>query len=349
MHKLAYLACSLALLSSLMGCQQGPSGNNNGAAYFSKIKDAEQLICQEQFSEAVHTYQLAFNEIEKPFGKDVFNAALASAIIGQTAQRDTFLQFIINNTIDLTFVQSVFLEQYLNIEAWNVLIHQRQLEIDEQMLGASKAMFDREQLYRPQYGTHDAEIEANRKLNLAQVLEITDESGFPCHFTMGYRRGMLGQDFHVVLHHTAQRRGKDKSIFDLKPLLKEAVEQGRFDPETAIFYLSFQNEANGRYDMLSTWQYKNPLLPDSLNQLVWISKFSEAEKAEIDSTRAEWHANSINEVLMKAAFLAKSDYPFIFSGVKTAVRTLRDDLGAEQVLERYQVATGRMEAYQIQK
>ena len=38
------------------------------------------------------TEEQAFNRIEKPFGKDVFNAALASQLAGQLETRDQFRQ-----------------------------------------------------------------------------------------------------------------------------------------------------------------------------------------------------------------------------------------------------------------
>lgn len=129
----------------------------------------------------------------------------------------------------------------------------------------------------------------------------------------------------------------------MEPILKSAVKNGRLDPEQAIFYLNFQNDnEKGIFEVYSSWQYKHPLLPDSLNNKVWYPKLDEEHLSRVNEKRKEWFANSLTDISIKANFMNKSKLPFIFTSVKKSIGNLHDDLDKETVLEQYQMMTSRM-------
>jgi hypothetical protein len=311
--------------------------------YHKLINEAELFICSKNYQKAVQIYAQAFKQIDKPFGKDVFNAALSCAIIKDQSTLITYLKKIVNNLDDLSFVESVFVDKYLSLASWNAILKQKSIAYNPTLRQEFVEILERDQQFRPMYETHDDTINANRKINLKRILEITDKKGFPSHQELGYTKYLKRQNHDIVLHHTAQRRSGDKTVMDLEPLLKEAVNKGRFDPERAIFYLNFQNDLEkGIFEVYSSWQYMHPLLPDSLNKKVWFPNLNEIQLKKANAKRKEWHANNINDIALKVIFLTNHDLPFLFSAVSKTEAHLSDEYDKETVLEQYLSITKNM-------
>ena len=328
----------LLLLTIISSCYE--SKEYNSEKYFEHINNAELAICNENFEKSLIEYEIAFGLIEKPFGKDVFNSALSSQLINDYEKRDYFLQQIIDNSDELDFVKSVFVGKYMTEQEWKKLVSKKELRYDKALRVEFKEIYTRDQLFRPMYETHDDTINSNRKINLKRILEFTNSNGFPSQVELGYSNYLRSQPHDIVLHHTAQRRSYDKTVIDLEPILKSAVKNGRFDPEQAIYYLNFQDDIEkGRFEVYSSWQYKHPLLPDSLNEKVWFPKLDNEQTSNLNEKRKEWFANSLTDITTKTEFLNKSGLPFIFSSVKKSMANLQDDFDKDTALEQYQMAT----------
>jgi hypothetical protein len=331
----------LLIIVNTIGCSKPKE--YNAEKYFEHINNAELAICDKNYEKAVSEYEFAYKKIEKPFGKDVFNSALSSQLIENSDKRDGYLQQIINNSTELDFVKSVFLDKYMTEQEWNKLVSKRKIEYNQTLRTEFNEILARDQLFRPMYETHDDTINSNRKFNLKRILELTNSNGFPSQVELGYTNYLRRQPHDIVFHHTAQRRSYDKTVIDLEPILKSAVKNGRFDPEQAIFYLNFQNDQEkGRFEVYSSWQYQHPLLPDSLNKKVWFPKLDKEEILKVNQKRREWYANSISDISTKANFLNKSGLPFIFSSVNKSVGNMPDDFDKEKALEQYNLFTMRM-------
>lgn len=331
----------LLLLTIISSCSENKEYNSE--KYFEYINNAELAICDENFEKAIKEYEVAFNAIEKPFGKDVFNAALSSQLIKNYEKRDNYLQQIINNSNELDFVKSVFVSKYMTEKEWKKLVSKRELKYDQKLRTEFNEIQARDQLFRPMYETHDDTINSNRKINLKRILELADTDGFPSQVELGYSEYLRSQPHDIVLHHTAQRRSYDKTVTDLEPILKSAVKNGRFDPEQAIYYLNFQDDQEkGRFEVYSSWQYKHPLLTDSLNSKIWFPKLDEQQTRIANELRNQWYANSLSDITKKTEFLNNSEFPFIFSSVKKSIAELRDDFDKETALEQYGLFTIQM-------
>lgn len=311
--------------------------------YYTHINKAELFICDNNFNQAVEKYKLAFKEIQLPFGKDLFNAALCCQMSNRLSYRNKYLKTIISNSDELEFIQSKFLNVYMTNEEWEQLFSNKQKKYNSSMRNEFREIFNRDQQFRPQYNTHDDTINENRKINIERIQHITDSIGFPSHIELGFTNNLRGQNHDIVLHHTAQRRSRFKSILDLEPMLYKAVSEGRFDPEKAIFYINFQNDPEkGKFEVYSSWQYKHHLLPDSLNNKVWFSKMSELKKLNANKKRKEWMANTIDQIARKSDYLAKTDLPFIFTSVRKSIAEFDVNLDVDSAHEQYEKFTLEM-------
>ena len=334
------MRCSTYLILLILLCSCSKAKDFNAPEYYKHINQAELAICNTDFEEALNEYRTAFTKIEKPFGKDLFNAALVSELKNYHQIRDAYLQDIINNSNDLGFVESVFVGHYMNEEEWKILVNNRVVKYDQELYREFEHMRAEDQLFRPMYGTHDDTINAIRKRNLEQIKKLTDSIGFPSHIELGYSKTFWNQPHDMVLHHTAQRRSYDKSVIDLEPILRSAVESGRFDPEKAILYLNFQDDREKDYfEVYSSWQHKHPLLPDSLNNKVWYMKLNAEQRQMANATREKWFANSIEEIEVKSKYLNDTGLPFVFTSVRKSIGLMEDDLDKESALRQYHART----------
>ncbi len=301
---------------------------------------AEIAICDGDFGSASNYYSLAFREIKKPFGPDVYNAALSNQFSNNLDERNLNLQLLINNSDDLSTLKSIFVNTYLDENLWNSFIEKRTTAYDSTLRNEFKLIYERDQLFRPMYDTHDDTIQANRIINMNRILSITDSLGFPSQIELGYRKTLRGQNHDVVLVHTSQRRSSDKNIIDLEPILCKAVNEGRFDPEQAISYLHFQNDTDKRdFEVYSTWQYRHHLLPDSLNNKIWLVNLNKEKYERANELRKKWNADQLDDIATKSDFMSRSNIPFIFTSVMTFVENMPTELTLEEALEQYKMNT----------
>jgi hypothetical protein len=314
--------------------------------YHTLVNEAEHLICRDSLKDAINIYQSAFKYIDKPFGKDVFNTALASALIKDDKNVRAYLQMLINNSDNFQFIKSTFVGTYIQEAQWNDMLAQKKVQYNIELRNEFKYIHERDQLFRPLYEQHDDTIKANENINLKRINDITTIQGFPSHQELGYTEYLRGQNHDIVFHHLTQRRSRDESVIDLEPTLKSAVMQGRFDPEQAIFYMHYQNDlSKGNFEVYSVWQYKHPLLPDSLNNKLWIPKLNKEEIDEANRIRHEWHANSLQAIALKASFLSRTNLPFIFTCVRRSIANFNDNFTKEKAFEQYNMIRRHMDEY----
>jgi len=314
--------------------------------YHEIINKAELLICSANYEQASKEYNRAFQKIIKPFGHDIFNAALVSQLANKSDARDDYLQLLINNSDDLGKIKSIFVDAYITQEAWDQLLADRKVEYNLELRGEFKEIHERDQLFRPMYETHDDTINANRIINMNRILELTEFKGFPSQIELGFTESLWGQNHDIVLHHTAQRRSRDKNIMDLESILLQAVNKGRFDPERAIFFLSMQNDSDKRnFETYSIWQHVHPQLPDSLNNKIWLPNLTEEQETSANEIRMLWSADKLDDIAAKSNFKAKSSLPFIFTSVRKSIGNMSDEYDLQQALEQYKMATSWMKEY----
>ncbi|MEM6697961.1 MAG: hypothetical protein AAF599_06170, partial [Bacteroidota bacterium] len=108
---------------------------NNEAitTYHILTNKAEIAICEGDFDRASKNYSLAFREIKKPFGSDVYNAALSNQLSNNLAERNLNLQLLINNSDDLSMLKSIFVNTYIDENLWNSFIEKRTTEYNSRL------------------------------------------------------------------------------------------------------------------------------------------------------------------------------------------------------------------------
>lgn len=346
MSQFYLLLFSFALLLSLSSCNQPQEINI--PRYYELVKDAEMQIVNEEYKEAINLYQNAFPLIEKPFGKDVFNAALASQLANLYDERDQYLQIIINNSENAEKTKSVFVGTFLTQEQWDNLLNKKVPAYDSVQRAEFAGIMKKDQLYRPHYDEFDEIIKENEKSNLQQILSFTEQYGFPSQIELGYREDLNGQDHNIVLIHVTRRRAKDKSIMNLKNLMRNAVDAGRMDPEAAVAYIYYQKDDSDSSDYMHLsqyWVYTHDALPDSLKTKIMRDPGIPKEVKAHNELREKWYATTLTERKEKLHFLKKTKLPFIFSSVNRNMNTIDFTflIPEDELLDKYESMTKGME------
>lgn len=320
----------------------------NISRYHQLVNKAELAICQDNFSNAYLFYREAFNHIDKPFGKDLFNAAIVAGKQNDQKMLSEYLQKLVNNLEDFDHLKSVFVKTYISEEEWETLLSNRKVDFDPEFKKEVREVFYRDQMYRGNYDVQDSNLYNNLIINLKWILAKTRESKFPAQQELGYKSMFIGQEHHLVLHHATQRRSYDKSLIDLEPLLLQAVLTGRLDPELAIQYMIFQND-DLRFKNLTVWQYEHGLLPDSLKTIYWSPKKTDNAK-EIDSVRNSWHACSMADAERKVEYLSENlSSSFIFTSVNKAEGNIDESLNKNDAFDTYKLLTKDKKPFHIKK
>lgn len=305
--------------------------------YHALINQAELAICANNLKESSLIYQEAFNHIDKPFGKDLFNAALVQEELNNKEALSDYLQQLVNNLDDFDYLKPFFVDSKISNHEWQTLLQNREISFDPSFKNEVKEIFVRDQMYRPDYDNYDSLIYNNLITNLRWIIEKTISNNFPAHQELGYSYNLRGEGHLLVLHHAAQRRSYDKSMIDLEPILYEAVLSGRLDPEAAIQYMAYQNDKLD-FKNVTVWQFHHSQLPDSLNSIYWISDVPYESNA--DSTRMKWLACTISDAEKKAQYLSENlSSEFIFTSVHKSEGYIDEKLNLEQALATYHSLT----------
>ena len=311
--------------------------------YHHLTNQAELSICYGNYKKASIEYESAFKYISKPFGADVFNAALVNQLIHNIDLRDQYLMILINNLDDQIKVIETFVGNYISKDSFDLLMSKRKIKYNVRLKNEFKEIEKRDQLFRPMYDTHYDTINANRIINMNRITSLTDSIGFPSHIELGYTANLVAQKHDIVLLHTAQTRSRDKTIIDLEPLLYNAVTEGRLDPVRAIFYLSMQNDLDKEsFVVYAADQLKHHLLPDSLNSKIWVPDLDSAQTSNANKTRNKWYADLLDDITLKRNFKNRTSMPFIFTSVRTTMGYLPSHLNQEEALEQYKLGTSWM-------
>ncbi len=306
--------------------------------YHDLVNRAELAIWSDSLSISSQLYQEAFSHIDKPFGKDLFNAALVE---GQLHNKETLLQYLqqlVNNLDEFDHLKSAFVNSKISNQEWQNLLEDREVSFNTELKKEAEKILNRDQMHRPKYDTHDSLIYENLITNLQWILEKIKSSEFPSHKELGYRQSLRGQDHHLVLHHAAQRRSYDKTMIDLESILYEAVRSGRLDPERAIQYMIYQND-NLDFQNYIVWQFHHSLLPDSLTSVYWSTDLTE-KSSLVDSTRLSWMACSMSDAEKKAKYLNENlSSEYIFTSVNKAEGNLDERLEFEEAMATFKLLT----------
>ncbi len=282
--------------------------------YYPQINKAELEIVQGNYKKALLHYKKAFKSIKvSGFGKDYYNASMCCNLLGELELGFKYIEKIIGKGVAYNFFK-------MNEHHFENLIYDtRWDDIMTEYQSRQTASFGRtvsvliqgtlgEILFR------DTESREARKrgekvnvvksdsLNIASLLKIVAEEGFPREEVIGMRNATdISNDFYqlVILHHM-RNWSKDRQKVDLRPMIKEWIKEGRMYPETGMDFINFGNSLVEREYPVSYGRVN--MIRFMGDDSFYTKNYTAEEMREIDKQRSELGLESIKEYESKQAF-----------------------------------------------
>jgi hypothetical protein len=289
-------------------------------SYFDLVNEAELLICDSNYPAALEHYDKAFQLKENPFGKDVYNAWIASFIIDDEARYKTYSSNLIkhgafaNDQVTNNLLSQIengpkkdrYSKIYLELKA------KIKLEIDTVYYNQLATLLTEDQkqrkhfsdIYGAQYniGGRDA-LNTFDSLNVLKLINLIKQKGFPTEAKVGYSKNFPTNPpiYSVVLAHDRSWTNRET----LDSLLHDKVLSGDFPAmEYAdlknLSYESFHDSA-ARYQQYKYVNYglnKFYIIDGSL----YIIRLSNKDTTVYDPARKELHMDSVKEMCIKGEF-----------------------------------------------
>lgn len=234
--------------------------------YYALIDSAEISIVDSIYNSALNYYNKAFSIVDKPYGKDLYNASLCASNL-EAFKTTTFL---LNQLVDKGITRDYFenhkyFASYRNSDSWKEFLNSYEVHRDTlrkhinlDLRNKIIKMIDRDQYftqkkYDPGYG--DSVFIVGYK-NVKNILEIINYYGFPDSNMIGLEELSSECLFQIILIHFYQckayfndpkfinserriefiKKGIDFNYINLDSILKNAIFEGKYNP-TSMYSL----------------------------------------------------------------------------------------------------------------
>lgn len=251
------LLCSIAFILSAFAATLQASAQAS-MAYLSKINEAELLIADSLYSEALGKYKQAFDLNPAPRANDYYNAAVCATLTGNNK---TALQHLGNLSC-----KGIALEELETGQAFKALAGTKDWQRFAQKYKSNsrKCAGNLNQTYRDTllamvasdqyYHRIRAELSASNtdaallaayvdsidyitNRNTDALLKLVARYGFPSEAKVGATKADGSVLYNILLRHAVQRGRQD-----ILPVLRQAVEKGEFPPHVYAYHDEYHNK-----------------------------------------------------------------------------------------------------------
>jgi hypothetical protein len=235
--------------------------NSNWRTYYALVDTAEINIVDSVYQKALSYYNKAFNIVEIPYGKDLYNAALCASKIGDYTKTTDLLNHLVEKGIaKVYFEDNDYFMEYRKSQSWkdfvdnyNIQRNKYNANINSHLKDKFKNMLDRDQYYtvrKYNTGYGDSCFIENYK-QIKDFIEIINKYGFPDENLIGLTTLPFENIYGLIIIHFFQNKdyfnhprffndekrneyinkGIDFNSINLDSILKVAVFQGKYHPQ----------------------------------------------------------------------------------------------------------------------
>ncbi len=257
-HKLKYVMnfiTKLIFLTSILFSCKTNGQLDYRISYHPYINSAELAVIDQNYRLAFENYERAFSSEKIGFGRDYQNAALCAIEIKEYSRAIEFLEKLVSKGIEKSYFENnkklygelngygfeEFLDRFDEIR-------RRTFEqtVNYEVMGELGRLENRDQEFRYDYKIF---IDTIRKIdaeNISSFLDIVSQHNFPPEEMLGLQSPQadnLGY-YHIIWHHLKNWKS-DTSLIDIRPILIEAVKQGKLSSSDAASYLDIVSSKTG--------------------------------------------------------------------------------------------------------
>lgn len=216
--------------------------------YHPVINEAELLVVDRDYQQALNTYKKAFAAVPSPFSRDYYNAAICALELQDRKQTFNYLEELVQKGVGLEYLeQQPVLDSLRSTKHWKKFAkkYPKRREKYEQKLNKElradlDELYARDQYFRQAEGgwrVHGDTIRKIEDANTKLLLGWVEEYGYPGEDQIGLADTLeLLPRFTVVI----ERQTKARKGHDFTEVLTEAVQQGHIAPQAAAYLLDQQ-------------------------------------------------------------------------------------------------------------
>lgn len=294
--------------------------SQNYIAYHKTINKAELKVVESDFKKSLEYYQIAFNSVNKPFNKDLYNASLcavksgndsiANMLIRQMILKGTRLKYFKNKSFK-RFRKSKFWKQLKQDE--NRLLEIANQNINKKLFSQLKNLDESDQAIRKRrfgYPMSDT-IRKVDSINMIKLIRIFDEFGYPDENVLGVKNPKYYYSPQmIVLRHFYQgqsiEQAKENILGDF--IFKE-LERGKICP------LIYSNWEDKRFSRIHKKNKYGTVAVVYSNKKYYKNELSNIP--ELDKNREKIGIGTYNDYVLKTIFQENQDefYFGIYEGI----------------------------------
>lgn len=245
---LLYVAAVL-LVQHYTFAQQTPDYTK---VYHPLINQAELLVVDREYEQALDVYKQAFAAVPSPFARDYYNAAMSALELQDRKKTFHYLDKLVLKGVSLEYLERrPALDSLRTTKHWKKFAkkypkrrQKYEQHLNKELRADLDELYARDQYFRQAKGglrVHRDTIRAIEEANTKLLLGWIEEYGYPGEDLIGLADTLeLLPRFTIVI----ERQTKARDGHDFAEVLTQAVQQGRLAPYAAAYLLDQQAGAN---------------------------------------------------------------------------------------------------------
>ena len=223
--------------------------------YHPQINQAELAIVDEDYHLALQHYNRAFESIPTGFARDYHNASLCAIAIGEWKSALDFMRALVAKGVEKSFFEKNA-DWYVELQGqgWGAFINQyeetRKMSfgktVDYQFIGRLGELENRDQAFRYSYELYRDTIKKIDQENIEEFLRLVEQKGFPTEEMLGVKEptSIRGRYYLIIWHHLKNWKS-DTTLSDIRPVLLDALKNGKLPPEAVAEFLNVSESKAG--------------------------------------------------------------------------------------------------------
>ncbi|WP_139307912.1 hypothetical protein [Pontibacter flavimaris] len=220
--------------------------------YHPVINEAELLVVDKKYEQALEAYQRAFAAVPSPFARDYYNAVICALLLQERGKTFNYLEELVQKGVSLEYLErQPVLDSLRSTKQWQKFAKKypkRRAKYEQKLNKELRADLDelyaRDQYFRQAKGgwrVHGDTITKIEAANTKLLLGWIEEYGYPGEDLVGVADTLeqLPRFTVVIERQTKARKGQD-----FTEVLTQAVQQGRIAPQAAAYLLDQQAGAS---------------------------------------------------------------------------------------------------------
>ena len=214
--------------------------------YYDLINEAEKYITNNELAKADIYYKDAFNHLEQPPAKDLYNSM--TVLLKLKKYESAYHYYEILKCLEYNFDENYFTTNFPDYIKYKK--NPCRFKLDLTYKNELDSLFERDQYYRKisngKYSEYKKELTETDSIVSRGLLKLIKEKGFPNEYNLGLKSANKSffQNFYFIIWHQLKSNLYSSQKVNFSPEINLALNEGKITPENAAFLFDLINGQN---------------------------------------------------------------------------------------------------------